>query len=113
MALQIDTAEADHQLSDDEFTQVMATDLLWNGRSKQLPEGISLVVGVSWFAEPHDLEHAIRRAAILRQIGLRAFPVVAAKEWTDEVRAEALRRKVAIIQDYNADKLSWEAARTS
>jgi hypothetical protein len=112
IATKLDVAEAANQISDEDYTQVMAADLLWNGRSKQIAEDISLVVEVSWFAEQHDLERAVNRASILRQIGLRAFPVVAAKEWVDEVRAEALRRKVAIIYDYNADKVSWESART-
>lgn len=112
IATKLEVAEAANQISDEDYTQVMAADLLWNGRSKQILEDISLVVEVSWFAEQHDLERAINRASILRQIGLHAFPVVAAKEWVDEVRAEALRRKVAIINDYNADKASWESART-
>ncbi len=112
IATKLEVAEAENQISDEDYTQVMAADLLWNGRSKQIAEDISLVVEVSWFAEQHDLERAVNRASILRQIGLRAFPVVAAKEWVDEVRAEALRRKVTIIYDYNADKASWESART-
>lgn len=113
IANQLEMAEADQKVSDHEFTQVMAADLLWNGRSKQLSENISLVVEVSWLAEPHDLERAINRAAILRKIGLRAFPVVAAKEWADEVRSAALQRKIAIVHDYTADKVSWETAQTA
>jgi hypothetical protein len=71
-----------------------------------------LVVEISWFAGQHDLDRAINRAAVLRQIGLQAIPVVAAKVWTDELRAAASQQGVAIVDEYRADKTSWEALLT-
>jgi hypothetical protein len=106
----LEMAEANNIISDDEYGEVVTADLLWSGQLKQSQEEISLVIEVSWFAEPHDLDRAANRAAILRKIGLHAFPVVAAKEWIDALRAEALQRKIAIVHDYHTDKASWQSA---
>ncbi|MCB0060750.1 MAG: hypothetical protein KDE19_01500 [Caldilineaceae bacterium] len=109
VANQLEAAEDTGQITDRDYDLVFAADLLWNGRSKDTREAVTLVVEISWFAEQHDVDRAVSRAQVLRHIGLQAIPVVAAKVWPEELRIEALEQGVAIVDEYRADKASWEA----
>jgi hypothetical protein len=110
IGLQLDLAEEAGQISADESIQVLAADLLWSGRVKQSNEPMTLVVESSWLAEPRDIERALMRAMILSKIGVRSLPVVAAREWPNDVQQTAYAQKVIIVHEYSLDKTSWGLA---
>ncbi len=85
IALQLEDAEDDGHISEQEHLRVLASDLLWGGKLKKTKEQVVLVVEVSWCAEQTDVERAVNRAAILRRIGIKALPVVAGKIWAKNV----------------------------
>lgn len=110
VSLQLDQAEENGLISDDEYTQVLATDLLWAGRIKQQEKTATLVIEVSWFAEQTDLTRAATRASILQRLGLHAMPVVAAREWSVEMRQAAQQQGILLVEQFNVDKQSWQFA---
>jgi hypothetical protein len=110
ISVQLDAAEQSGIISAEEYTQVLAADLLWSGRLKPSDESITLVVESSWFAEPNDIDRAVSRAAILRRIGLRVLPVVAARDWLSAIRELAQAEHVIMVDEFGLDKPSWEAA---
>jgi hypothetical protein len=110
ISAQLDAAEQSGLISEDEYIQVLAADLLWSGRHKRLDKIITLVVESSWFAKPHDIDRVVSRATILRRIGVAAFPVVAAREWLSATRQLALVKHVIIVDDHGLDKISWDTA---
>lgn len=61
---QLDAAEEAGQISADEAIQVLAADLIWSGRLKQLNEPLTLLIESSWLAEPRDVERSLLRTAI-------------------------------------------------
>jgi len=93
-----------------ERVNVLAADLLWGGQLYETGEEIILVIEASWLGEETDVERAAERASILRKIGLRALPVVAAKEWAAGIPEMAYDRKVAMTTNGRIDKDSWQAA---
>ena len=109
VADQLQAALQEGYISEWEYTQVLASDLLWDGRLRATGEPVVLVVEASWRVEPSDVERAAERAGILRQAGLKALPVAAGKEWPAEVEALAYERKV-VVQDGSLDPTSWQAA---
>ncbi|MEA3339871.1 MAG: hypothetical protein U9R15_07885 [Chloroflexota bacterium] len=88
----------------------MTADLLWGGRLYETDDEVVLVIRSPWLGEETDVERAAERASILRKIGLRTVPVVAAKEWAAGVPEMAYDRKVAMTTDGRVDKDSWQAA---
>jgi hypothetical protein len=98
------------QISETDFDQVLAADLLWGGRSRQTQEELVLVVEASWLAEVNDVERASSRAAILRKIGLPALPIVAGREWSAEAADLAQSRKVVVTSNGRIDVDSWQQA---
>jgi hypothetical protein len=107
---QLEMAEASGLISEADYDTVITTDLLWNGQRRQSSEAATLVVKVSWLATLQNLEQVSNAVAVLQKIGVRAFPVVVAKEWPTEVRAKALHNRVAIIHNETTDKASWVLA---
>jgi exonuclease VII small subunit len=119
-------AEAAGQISEDEFIQVLAADLLWGGQLRRpvssvaeqaesgmrKAEQVILVVETSWLAEVTDVERAVARATTLRKIELRALPVVAGREWTQEAIEAAHQQGAVIAADGRVDKASWQNALT-
>lgn len=103
-ALEID------QISTDEYDQVMAADLLWGGKTRQTGEEIILVIEASWLTEANDVERAIQRAAVLHRIGVKALPVIAGNEWTDEAANLAQAKKVVMTDNGKVDATSWQGA---
>lgn len=106
---QLEDAEDDGHISEQEHVQVLASDLLWGGKLKKTKEQVVLVIEVSWCAERTDVERAVNRAAILRRIGIHALPIVAGKIWAKHVPELALRQGVGMVTDFRLDKSSWQA----
>ena len=97
-------------ISEQEFGQVLAADLLWGGQAREAEGEVILVVEASWMAEVSDVERAAARAGILRKIGLVALPVVAGREWTPEALEAARQAKAVVTTDGSVDAESWRSA---
>jgi len=97
-------------ISEQEFGQVLAADLLWGGQAREAEGEVILVVEASWMAEVSDVERAAARAGILRKIGLVALPVVAGREWTPEALEAARQAKAVVTTDDSVDAESWRSA---
>jgi hypothetical protein len=97
-------------ISDRDYQEALAADLLWGGQTRDSRQPIMLVLEASWMVGHIDVERAARRAAVLRQAGLRALPVAAGQEWPPNTQDDARRSGVAIVQDGTVDQESWEAA---
>lgn len=107
---QLESAGEAGQITESDYEQVLAADLLWNGRSKATSDNLFLVIEISWFAEQSDIDRAINRTAVLRKLGLQAIPVVAAKVWSEPLVAEALIHHTVIVDEFKVNKDSWQAA---
>jgi hypothetical protein len=97
-------------ISDREYQEALAADLLWGGQTRDSRQPIILVLEASWTVGHVDVERASRRAAVLRQAGLRALPVAAGQEWPPNMQDDARQAGVAIVQYGTVDQDSWEAA---
>ncbi|MEA3339184.1 MAG: hypothetical protein U9R15_04380, partial [Chloroflexota bacterium] len=109
---QLHEAVKNGTISAHERVKVMAADLLWIGRPYESEEDIILVVEASWLAEETDVTRSAERAGILREVGLRALPVVAAQEWADGIPKMARERRVVMVTDGRIEGDSWQAALT-
>jgi len=112
IAERLHDAVAAGQITVEELTQVLATDLLWAGRYQQTAELI-LVIEVSWLAETCDVERAVARATILRKLGLTVLPVVAAQEWSAVAQSLAQTQSLVITTDKRIADGSWQSAVTT
>ena len=110
VADELHVAVAKGRISDREYTQVLASDLLWGGKLRDTGESIVLVMEASWWVESSDVERAAERAEILRDAGLKALPVAAGKEWSKELETLARLRHVAMVHDGHIDQASWQDA---
>jgi hypothetical protein len=99
-------------ISDRDYQEALAADLLWGGQMRDSRQPIVLVLEASWTVGHIDVERAASRAAVLRQAGLRALPVAAVQEWPPNMQDDARGSGVAIVQDGTVDQESWEAALT-
>jgi hypothetical protein len=97
-------------ISDRDYQEALAADLLWGGQTRDSRQPIVLVLEASWMVGHIDVERAARRAAVLRHAGLRALPVGTGQEWSPNTQDDARRSGVAIVQDGTVDQESWEAA---
>jgi hypothetical protein len=97
-------------ISDRDYQDALAADLLWAGQIRDSQQPIVLGLEASWTVRHVDVELAIRRAAVLRQAGLRAVPVAAGQEWPPTTHDDARRSGVAIVQDGTVDQESWDGA---
>jgi len=97
-------------ISDRDYQEALAADLLWGGQTRDSRQPIVLVLEASWMVGHIDVERAARRAAVLRQAGLRALPVAAGQEWPPNTQDDARRSGMAIVHDGTVDQESWEAA---
>ncbi len=97
-------------ISKQEQKEVLSADLLWGGRLHKTGEEVILVIEASWLAEETDVDRAAERAGILRKIGLRALPVVAAREWAAGIPQMASDRQVVMTTNGRIDEDSWQAA---
>jgi hypothetical protein len=103
-------AQQANRVSAEEFQSVLEADLLWSGKLWETDEEVILVLEASWTVHTSDVERAVQRAEVLRRAGLRALPVTAGEEWTEQVEALALRERVVITRDGRVDDASWQAA---
>ena len=110
VADQLYAALSDEKVSDAEVEQVLASDLLWIGEERQTKTQLVLVMEASWLAEANDVEHALKRAAVLERIGLHALPVVGGEEWTQDATTLARTHNVVMTMNGYIDKDSWQAA---
>jgi hypothetical protein len=97
-------------ITDRDYQEALAADLLWGGQLRDSREPILLVLEASWTVRSDDVERAARRAAIPRQAGLRVLPIAAGQEWPPNLQEDARRAGVAIVQDGTVDQDSWETA---
>ena len=81
-------AHANGKISESQYVQVDAVDLLWGGKLRTTQTEIVLVIEISWKVAMHDVNRAIERAEILQQIGFNTLPVVIGREW-DEATKQA------------------------
>lgn len=107
IGLMLEEAEDNGLITEEEHGQVLALDLLWRGKEKHTKNDMVLAVEVSWWVEEADLQRAIRRAEILRKMGLLALPVVAGFSWDEAMRALAYEWQVVIVTDMKLDADSW------
>ncbi len=110
VADQLQIALQEGRITERDYTQVLAADLLWGGRLRETGEPVLLVVEASWRVERSDVERARERAQVLCRAGLKAVPVAAGKEWPSEVEALAYEKQVVVVQDGRVDEASWQAA---
>ncbi|MDM8529118.1 hypothetical protein QUF58_13040 [Anaerolineales bacterium HSG24] len=81
-------AHANGEISESQYAQVDAVDLLWEGKLRTTQTEMVLVIEISWKIAMHDVNRAIERAEILQQIGFNTLPVVIGREW-DEATKQA------------------------
>ncbi|OQY48752.1 MAG: hypothetical protein B6242_01695 [Anaerolineaceae bacterium 4572_78] len=103
-------AEDNGQITELEHDQVLACDLLWGGKSKKTGEDIILVLEVSWWIESHDIQRAVERAKVLRQIKLNALPAIVGVEWSQEMKAYAAEQNAVLVTNTRLEKASWLSA---
>ena len=94
-----DTLEA--TLTSDEFNDLLLLDLLVTGKVRHTLESpeIWLAVEISAMVDRHDVDRALRRANLLRQVGHRAVPVVAGEAVTKGGEVAAQAQNVVLVQD--------------
>ena len=94
-----DTLEA--TLTCDEFNDLLLLDLLVTGKVRHTLESpeIWLAVEISAMVDRHDVDRALRRANLLRQVGHRAVPVVAGEAVTKGGEVAAQAQNVVLVQD--------------
>ena len=97
-------------ISDRDYQEALAADLLWAGQIRPGRQSIVLVLEASWTVGHVDVERAARRAAVLRQAGLKALPITAGQDWPLNMQDDARRSGVVIVQDGTVDQESWDAA---
>ncbi len=110
LPMQVLDQEVEPKLSRDEFLDVLRADLLLSGRPRYVagPDEVWLVVEVSWTIDQGDVDRARRRAALLRQAGLAAVPVVAGESLTLGAEETLRRHDVVLVRDGRTD--FWESA---
>lgn len=95
------------EISQEEYSDILACDLLWGGILRDTGEAVILLLEISWTVDALDIE----RAALLRRLGLNAFAVAAGKEWPEEVKDLARQHRVVVVEDGMVNIASWEEAR--
>ncbi len=99
------------RLSQEAFEELRNADLLVRARLRDDPQRtVWLVVEVSAAADPNDVARAARRAALLREAGELALPVVAGARVTAEAEALLDVQPVVLVQD--GIVADWERALT-
>lgn len=98
------------EVTDNEYDQVLATDLLWGGPLRATQEEVLLVLEASWLGAVEDVTRAIERAKIVARVGFKALPFVGAKEWDETALEMAREHKVALTENGRVDRESWNEA---
>lgn len=110
VADQLHNARANDMITRDELVQVLASELLWIGRTRNDGREVVFVVQASWLAQLNDVDRAQVRVAILRRIGIQAYAVTAGDEWSDDAMQVAQDVGVMRITNGSIDVDSWENA---
>lgn len=92
----LDDAVEQGLLSEDAMHDVALADIVARGRQREQGTDVYLVVEVSWGVGVYDVERAVRRAALLAQLGVETMPVVAGASITAE--AAELARAMHVWQ---------------
>ena len=92
----LDDAVEQGLLSEEALHDVALADILVRGRQRKQGTEVYLVVEVSWGIGLYDVERAVRRAALLAQLGVETMPVVAGEHITAE--AAELARAMHVWQ---------------
>jgi chromosome segregation ATPase len=98
-------------LTDKEVSELLALDLLVRGRPREANAKVDelwLAVEVSSVIDAGDVQRAERRAALLRQAGLKAVPVTAGARINAKAQKLADSLRVAVMKD-GTDQ-GWERA---
>jgi chromosome segregation ATPase len=98
-------------LTDKEVSELLALDLLVRGRPREANARVDelwLAVEVSSVIDAGDVQRAERRAALLRQAGLKAVPVAAGARVNAEAQKLAESLRVAIMK--NGTDQGWDRA---
>jgi hypothetical protein len=90
----LDDAVDEGQLTGEERAEILLADLVLTGRRRQDSQDIYLLAEVSVGVGPHDVEHAVARAALLAKLGRPVLPVVAGKSITDQAATLAKEQGV-------------------
>jgi len=104
----LDEAAERGRISEGEAEEVAWADLVVRGRRREDGAEVYFVVEVSWGIGPHDVERAVRRAALLAQLGTPVLPMVAGKTVTAE--AAGLIRAMLVWQLTDGQVLPPERA---
>jgi len=91
----------EHQLTDDDVSELMRLDVLVRGRPKTHPEvpEVWVAIEVSATVDRYDVERAQRRAALLRRAGYRTIAAVAGETATLGGEESARTGHVVLLQD--------------
>jgi hypothetical protein len=95
----VEDAQDKGVLSDAEARELYEADVIARGKRREDGTDVYLVVEVSWGVGPHDVERAIRRAALLARLGTSVFPIVAGKSLTAEAIRLARTQQVCQVTD--------------
>lgn len=100
----------DAEVGEEQADDVARLDAIISGRPKARPDvaEIWLAVEISAVVDRNDVERALRRAKILRRIGLYVVPAVAGEAITEGGYDAAMIEKVALFE--NGSVRNWEAA---
>jgi len=85
--------------SADETQVLYAADVIVHGRCPADGTEVYLVVEVSWSVDPHDVERAVQRAALLARMAVAVIPVVAGARLTAEAGRLAHQHQVWQLTD--------------
>lgn len=96
---EIENALQSRQLSAKEFKALSDTDVFVRGRIPLNGHSQEILVAleVSWVIDPHDVERAAARAALLRKIGYQAVGAVGGDGYVGEVKERANEMGVVVM----------------
>jgi multidrug efflux pump subunit AcrA (membrane-fusion protein) len=103
-------ADIDQFLTEAEFDDLLALDLLLCGQVRGQPEGseVWLACEISSVVDSNDVRRAAARAGLLRKAGLPALAVVAGEDATEWALELARADRVFVMQD--GRRLYWHEA---
>lgn len=95
----LDELHTAQPLSDQEWDQMVALDLLVDGKIRGTDRRLMLAIEVSWVIDRSDVERAMERAAILAGRNLPAIPAVAGKGILPDARDLSSDKDVVLLLD--------------
>jgi outer membrane murein-binding lipoprotein Lpp len=86
-------------LTDDEWREIVDLDLAVEAVARKTSRQLILAMEVSWVINGGDVERAVRRAALMRECGLPAIPVVAGNGLLPGAKDSAKDHQVLVVLD--------------